>query len=763
MGNFIETLQFLGLSELEERAGKTCSFWRGTEAGTFTRRPISLLQIRQFSTVVGLEEELKSLPSRPQHVIATTISKLDQVKKVIADHGLGDLVTEQTLLYESAKARFRERKTAPAQEVYIEPRIIDYADKQPRLGLAAILPWLRDNKGSHLAIITGNAGFGKTTFSRKLCDDILALKGLPTIPIYIDTQHWKRLVREKRFTMRGVFTEAVAHHYPFAAIGEDVVEHLIAKGAILPIFDGLDEICSEAYTEAGVEVIVQQMESLFDADEPGAALFTSRSTFWNDVKPSERLKLHQFEVLPFDSGQRKEYLDKWFAESSKDREFAEAILSKLDNNSRKREASHGKNVIRFSESPYFLRLICLGATNRIGSDFSSEEFINRLDPLDSLVDAATSREIEKSGIPKQCQAQVLFAASLCHGEKFSADQLDTITRAVAPDGVNVAAMQSHHFITDQGSQKAFLFDGLADYLRAKAFVNWLFREDDSILGIPQYLDQLTAASVASVDVFAEIANYYMDNRPLSEYFGAPRVLREFCGSKAQGLMLLLAAASRRGGRVQKREMGELISRTFLDGRRTLSNLKFRGLFLGFDFREFVFERCEFVDVVFKECLFSRGTSFCRSIVSGEFEVVGCEGFGEVESQDMMLNSMQARAAFSHPSSRDARRISLAEDIRATIREALRQLNTRDEAFTYMNREGLLSRLRQKNSYLADSVVEALLREGALSLLPSSQAHRARLEVNKYNDVLAFWRDGAEIGAVRQAVRRLEEQHGVLKR
>lgn len=759
MGDFSQTLEFLGISDLVETQLDTCSLWAGREDTVFDARPVSVLQVRSFSSRVQIEREIDSFGVKPSVAILTTIQERGKIKEILEGRGISKVETEDQILFRNVTRKFGKRIAPSKEDLYIQPTVGDKKTKENLSATRAIVGWLRiDSSLERLAIITGNAGFGKTTFCKEIVNTLQNLPDLSRLPIYIDSSHWRHLVNERRFSIRSACSEAVANAYPNSAIGDDAIEHLISRGAILPIFDGLDELCTDAYTEASVGDIIDQMDSLFEEGSSGKAIFTSRSTFWADARASERMKLHEFEVYPFSMAQREDFLNGWFEIHPGNRDFVERTLSIVDSSTpASPTAGHGSSI-RFSQSPYILRLVCLSGTHRKGGDYDREEFLNQLDPLDGIIIAAGNREIRKSGISYPTQIGVLFSLSLLHGDNFSVDEFRAITQLYdldddAPDG-----MLSHHFIGNSGSKKSFLFHGMSDYLRAKALAEFFFKSNDNFFGIEEYLSQINNLKDTSVEIFAGIAEFYATFSELKEFFQGPRGQKYYNGRTAQGLILLLCGCGKKAFHLNRSEVVSFVSDVFNSGKKFFSNLEFACHFEGFDFSGFVFSHCSFRDVVFRDCNFDERTVFESCSFDGDFEVLGCDDFDEIYCDSCVFKSMQARSTFDNRGSRSSVRKNTIDDIKVLTRETLRLLNSRDNTFLDVRREGVLSRLQKKNSYLAGELLDTLERCGVLRVKNGTKGHRARLEVAKIGDVLAFWDDGAEIGSVRAAITQMARKH-----
>ncbi|WP_299618199.1 NACHT domain-containing protein [uncultured Tateyamaria sp.] len=760
MGEFSQTLGFLGLSDPTENQLETCSIWKGTEDTVFDARVLTMLQVRSFSSQAQLERELSSLAVVPSNAVLTTIQERAKITAILKAHGINAVETEDQILFRNATKKFGNRSLRAKEELYIQPTIRDKKEKKDSSASRAIVDWLRaDRIDDRVAIITGNAGFGKTTFCKEIVGTLQSLPNLTRLPIYIDSSHWRHLVNEKRFSVRSACSEAVAKAYPNSAIGDEAIEHLISRGAILPIFDGLDELCTDAYTEATVGDIIAQMENIFEEDSAGKAIFTSRSTFWADVRSSERMKLHEYEVLPFDNSQREEFLNGWFELHTGNRKFAEQTLAIVDSSSPTANQTQNGSSIRFSQSPYILRLVCLSATHRKGGDFDKDEFLNRTDPLDGIIIAAGNREIRKSGISYTTQSGVLFSLSLLHGDVFSVEEFLSIMDLYDLDEDALDGMLSHHFIGNSGSRKSFLFNGMSDYLRAKGLAEFIFKQNDNFIGVEEYLRQINNLKDTSVELFADISAFYANASQLSDYFSDRRVSQHFRNRSAQGLILLFTSCCKKAFNLNRFEVGELLAEVLLSGKKCFKNLDFSCHFESFDFSGFEFHNCRLQDVVFRDCTFDKQTNFSGCTFDGEFEIQGCTDFDEVNDKNCNFKSMQARSTFDNRSSRVSLRKTTPDDIKALTRETLRLLNSRDNnTFLDVSREGVLSRLQKKNSYLAADVLVSLEKSGVIRIKNGTKGHRARIEVGNIGDVLAFWDDGAEIGTVRDAISKLSSKH-----
>lgn len=226
--------------------------------------------------------------------------------------------------------------------------------------------------------------------------------------------------------------------------------------------------------------------------------------------------------------------------------------------------------------------------------------------------------------------------------------------------------------------KSFLFNGMSDYLRAKALSEFIFKDSENFVGVKEYLCQINSINDTSVEIFSDIATFYTDEKGLEGFFNHNRVAQYFNERSAQGIFLLLASCGKKTFNLNKSEVRNLISDVLLSGQGEFCDLVFSCHFEGFDFSDVKFLRCHFNDVIFRDCLFNRETLFGDCSFGGEFEVLGCSGFDEVSDRDCNFKSMQARSTFENRVSHASTRKVKPDDIKVLVREALRLLNSRPQ-------------------------------------------------------------------------------------
>jgi hypothetical protein len=613
VSDFERTLRFLNLKPVaSETYGKT-TVWQAEQILGLGVQRIVTVEIGVGCTESDLDRAMKSSLGRPTKAIL----KLEQDRKrhteYLQSNGFDVISLERDILFGAASGLLGGGTKLNLPRATIEPEIQNAVSRTKGLCTRQIADWLRNESGGSLAVLTGPAGFGKTTICKILINRILDAPGLKRIPLYISSANWQGLIESHHVTLRGIFLEAVSSTFSQAAMGEEVVEHLIGQGAIIPIFDGLDEICTDAYTEIGIREIVDQLEELF-VDTPDArVLFTTRNTFWSSARADDRLKFSEFRVQPFDANRRTSFLEEWFDSDDAAMSRAVRLLGRIEALGSAR-ASSASDQVSFSESPYMLHLACLAAEEQSGMGFDEDTWADVRDPLDAILRSLAAREVFKNKISPAKQNRILYTTALLHGEVFGLDDFSEVIDTYKDEDERLEGMLSHHVISGKGDRRRFLFHGFGDYLRAKAIASWLFEDEDQVFGIEEYLSQINSENDTSVDIFGEISGFYGGMEQLRLAFSKQNVQRLFSGRTGQGLMLIFARATRQHGLVSHQDVANEINIVFLDGSNLINSISFEGQVEGISLKGINFENCEFNDTIFRNCEFDENTIFSASCV-----------------------------------------------------------------------------------------------------------------------------------------------------
>jgi len=162
------------------------------------------------------------------------------------------------------------------------------------------------------AVILGNPGGGKSTFSMKVCHDLSGqytkrlLAGRLVTPILVILRDYGA---EKKLHKTSIldFIEATANSRYQVKPPRGAFEYMLLNGRALVIFDGLDELLDTAYRQE----VSSDIESFCELYPAVPVLVTSREVGYEQA-PLDEDRFAVFRLAPFNDQQIGDYVLKWF-------------------------------------------------------------------------------------------------------------------------------------------------------------------------------------------------------------------------------------------------------------------------------------------------------------------------------------------------------------------------------------------------------------------------------------------------------------------
>jgi hypothetical protein len=163
------------------------------------------------------------------------------------------------------------------------------------------------------AVVLGNPGGGKSTFTQKLCHDLSKnysqrfFSGRQVTPILVILREYGAEKKEyKRSILQ--FIEVTANSRYQVQPPKGAFEYLLRNGRVLVIFDGLDELLDTSYRRE----ISGDVESFCRFYPSVPVLVTSREVGYEQAPLDEKM-FEISRISDFTEGQVREYAKKWFA------------------------------------------------------------------------------------------------------------------------------------------------------------------------------------------------------------------------------------------------------------------------------------------------------------------------------------------------------------------------------------------------------------------------------------------------------------------
>jgi hypothetical protein len=547
------------------------------------------------------------------------------------------------------------------EDLFISPRLLLESEVVEVDGAAFLASWLTGRKSgvkkSNVAVLIGEAGVGKTTISKFLCDKAKR-QYRDVFPLLIEADQWAHV--HSSISMNSLWQNAIERRFgsPGRIIQGKKLSVLLREGLLVVVFDGFDELCSSPYCDFSPKEILRDLVTLCEDEESNARiLLTARDTFWagfsEEIEKDESLsrRVEIFSLKAFNNVQRKEFFSKRLSSQS-ERDLAFRLSKQISGGIYNTAYHEELQEDRPSGVPVILALISKYVEDNV-SDVNPYE----ADPFEGILKGICRRESIRQSldIPPEQQFEIFEELFREHNDTFALEDLELVTEIITGrmDYSTLRGLSNHAFLSRIKQEKnKFIpkFEVLRIYFLARFLANSLLSTKtpashrsaiakllaESSTGKTQVMEwlckqlsrleeeRLRSAISHALDIIAHRDNSeFQLNSSLALFHLINMLISQSSVDKERKTLLLV----------------QYLQSRYSQEERKLHRVIMTGSLNRYDFSGLTFANCTFLDIEFKNCTFSETTHFIDCTFDGSLSFDNCLRVSEIVVQGCRLSSL----------------------------------------------------------------------------------------------------------------------------
>jgi hypothetical protein len=636
-----------------------------------------------------------------------------------------EFVLRERLISRRVDVRFADYLTAlkaksKPPEFYETPRPVSDANADLQV---MILDWLRTSSKSdqRLFVIRAEAGVGKTSLARCLAHTLADTQATNhhRIPIFVESEHWNRIKLDFVDDVWAIVDNSLSIYAPTLRLRRTEFEHLFAKGLIVFIFDGFDELCMNRDARFRPLDVLTDLQRLAE-NSLSSVILTTRIAYWEAEVGAAATGLRVEDLSRFKNPQVSRYFERRFANRPNCLSAARSLFERVKQDSRPRSGG-AQDQVHFL--PYVVELIASAAESGVdGTGMTNTS--DGPSALRAIVEDMCRREKQRRNFvtpaPEQLSAFCDVAADMItrRETKFSCEVL----QAAGILDSDLRLLGDHPLLrrldsNERGAWLSFRYEFLPAMLTAEYLVGSI-RSGQSKMAQPvlRLMSELRGGSTPVIDHMCGHASAVDLRTKASVRFwecheGGQFNAASFLFHLGRRLHLSEGLSTTRRLEESLTFLEEFAARDFARN-RIISRQHFIGTIETVDFRGAKFEHCTFLDVKFSDCLVDEMTSFVGCVFDGDFEILSSveelhSGWGKVARVNCSMRSSAARLALGGLGQvEESERSELAREM---ITAALRKFWSSGHVQRSINaanwKRGMLRQITQRDEIL-DALVKA---------------------------------------------------------
>lgn len=695
-------------------------------------------------------------------IVPNTNLVRDDLYRVFGQKGI-TIQTFNKVLLRHSKDFHRLNESIEAPAINVEPIIESVAREydlrrlkgEYERGNQQFIADFIEEPHKHILVIVGEASFGKTHFLTQVCQTEFAQltmeSGLTRTLLFItpkDCSAFGGILDERK-----ALINFVHHRLSSYSLSERHVEILLREGLIIPVFDGLDEICTQCKLDA--EVIIHNFKGIMGSENGQIykVIFSSRTAYWDTFFPEKRAddEMIVYRIKGFSDEQIYDYIDKR-ASLSGDQSFDIEKAKEEVRHIIKRLNIHGEL------SPLVLEIIFDAyrhnndGKNEGGTfDFSqynerTGDFVN--DEWLYLITNICSRENNKMNSPMTLSEHLSYLADIAiHFETFTSKEIRECFEKFIDThniSINPAVLISHPlFKVIHGTDKlAFRHPVIKNYLRFHSIKNEI--EDQFIAPKPFFTDAYSSDDFFKSLINKEIFNQHpIDEKELFEIIQLLIFLDPARPLNAQiketnpllGFDLMESYFKFKAFSVHDRSL-KAFRHIFKVKNNVIRDVHFKHTISRIDFSikhfencifgpQFSFDHCQMGDVSFKNCYFV-----------SDFSLVNCGKKDRIRIEEFKSLNMDFEAVMKSKYDILFIKQKNIEDIKQYLKQILSKFVDRNNTLSEINQTDLIY---DSQDYMV--IVKELYKEPSESILHIPSRGRVRIKGDYKQEIMKFINHG----------------------
>lgn len=528
----------------------------------------------------------------------------------------------QDLLWNRVSRAFAPYSEALKLGIVVEPNFVqprtEDANSTPDREVKEFLASRSSKYGAGTVLtLRAPAAVGKTTLCRVVVEKLL--EGMATfkcVPVFIESSHWSQLRLESVSDLWEVVRNSLLSIAPDITVGKSTFEAALKAGAIVFIFDGLDELCGRRDATFSAEDLIDELATLAQGSN-ARIVVTTRTAYWDSEIKKTWSNVSKLDLAPFNKQQAVQYFERRFKSDMALRRKAKDLYEKIIQASNLPTTPGGSRA-QFVNLPACVALVAdlIMRDADAKLDISNPQHLAE-EMLLSLCDRDRQRKSLQTSGATQLSAFAQLAASNTSGE--ANYQLSLLT-ATGFNALDIDRITDHPLIRlSRPGEFEFTYEFLDPYFKAY-FLSTYIRNPSSVV-VDDAHALMAANGNGKSSVLEHLSGLCSDLSPM-QVTQLSKDVHWGTHVAAKSFLLHFGLLLCDQNKASHKERAAFLSEFSGNLEFHIENLLFIGSFSRLDLRGYVLSHCTFQDSTLTDISVDAATSLNHCRFEGEIVLDG---------------------------------------------------------------------------------------------------------------------------------------------